>query len=260
MFQVYPEDRGQNYSVKLANKLAGLIDVTPGVGAPVAAPAGGGRGAAARAPGGGADLVERAALVHDIGALGVSTGIWDKPGPWSAAERERVRTHPYLTERVLARPPQLAAIGAVASLHHERLDGSGYPRRAERDRHPDDRPHRRRRRRVPRARGGSAASARAPAKGVRVGPAGRVPGRPARRRCGARRARRRGSEVHRRPSLPAGLTAREVEVLEPAGPRPFQQADRPRARHLAPHGGNPRRAHLRQDRRVDAAVRLRSTR
>ena len=42
MFQVYPEDRGQNYSVKLANKLAGLIDVTPGVGAPAAAPAGAG--------------------------------------------------------------------------------------------------------------------------------------------------------------------------------------------------------------------------
>jgi protoporphyrinogen oxidase len=42
MFQVYPEDRGQNYSVKLANKLAGLIDVTPGVGAPAATPAGAG--------------------------------------------------------------------------------------------------------------------------------------------------------------------------------------------------------------------------
>src|SRR6185437_6162603 len=71
---------------------------------------------------------ERAGLVHDIGALGVSTGIWDRRTPWTAADRERVRTHPYLTERVLARPARLAAIGAVASLHHERLDGSGYPR------------------------------------------------------------------------------------------------------------------------------------
>jgi HD-GYP domain-containing protein (c-di-GMP phosphodiesterase class II) len=73
-------------------------------------------------------LVERAALVHDIGAIGVSAGIWDKPGPLSAAERERVRRHPYLTERTLARPPRLAEIGAVAALHHERVDGSGYPR------------------------------------------------------------------------------------------------------------------------------------
>jgi HD-GYP domain-containing protein (c-di-GMP phosphodiesterase class II) len=39
-----------------------------------------------------------------------------------------VRTHPYLTERVLARPARLAEIGAIAALHHERIDGSGYPR------------------------------------------------------------------------------------------------------------------------------------
>ncbi|HEY3831543.1 MAG TPA: HD domain-containing phosphohydrolase [Acidimicrobiia bacterium] len=72
-------------------------------------------------------LVERAALVHDIGVLGVSSSIWDRRTPWTAADRERVRTHPYLTERVLARPEDLAAIGSVAALHHERLDGSGYP-------------------------------------------------------------------------------------------------------------------------------------
>jgi HD-GYP domain-containing protein (c-di-GMP phosphodiesterase class II) len=54
--------------------------------------------------------------------------VWDKAGPLSPAERERVRTHPYLTERILSRPPRLAAIGAIAALHHERLDGSGYPR------------------------------------------------------------------------------------------------------------------------------------
>ncbi len=94
-------------------------------------PAGGGAAQLLGLPEEERTLVERAALVHDIGALGVSTGIWDKAGPWSAAERERVRIHPYLTERVLARPPQLAAIGAVASLHHERLDGSGYPRGSE---------------------------------------------------------------------------------------------------------------------------------
>jgi HD-GYP domain-containing protein (c-di-GMP phosphodiesterase class II) len=36
--------------------------------------------------------------------------------------------HPYYTERVLARPPALARLGTLASLHHERLDGSGYHR------------------------------------------------------------------------------------------------------------------------------------
>lgn len=72
--------------------------------------------------------VRRAALVHDIGTLGVPNSIWDKPSPLSPAEWERVRLHPYLAERTLARPKQLASIGALAALHHERLDGSGYPR------------------------------------------------------------------------------------------------------------------------------------
>ncbi len=72
--------------------------------------------------------VRRAALVHDIGALGVPSSIWDKPSPLSPAEWERVRLHPYLVERTLARPKQLASFAAVAALHHERLDGSGYPR------------------------------------------------------------------------------------------------------------------------------------
>ena len=77
-----------------------------------------------------ADVVtlHRAALLHDIGRTGVSTSIWDKPGPLSEREWERVRMHPYYTERILARPPALARLGALAGLHHERLDGSGYHR------------------------------------------------------------------------------------------------------------------------------------
>ncbi|TMK64273.1 MAG: HD domain-containing protein [Actinobacteria bacterium] len=72
--------------------------------------------------------VRRAALLHDLGRLGVSNAIWDKPGELTAAEAERVRLHPYLTERMLASSPALAALGATAAQHHERLDGSGYPR------------------------------------------------------------------------------------------------------------------------------------
>jgi DNA-binding CsgD family transcriptional regulator len=58
----------------------------------------------------------------------VSNSIWDKRGALSAAELERVRLHPYLTERMLASSAGLAPLGAIAVQHHERLDGSGYPR------------------------------------------------------------------------------------------------------------------------------------
>lgn len=72
--------------------------------------------------------VWRAGLLHDLGRVGVSTSIWDKPGPLSARDWERVRLHPYRTERILARPAALARLGALAACHHERLDGSGYHR------------------------------------------------------------------------------------------------------------------------------------
>jgi HD-GYP domain-containing protein (c-di-GMP phosphodiesterase class II) len=65
--------------------------------------------------------------VHDVGAIGVSAGILDKPGRLTAAERERIRTHPYLTARTFSKPAALAAIGKLAGMHHERMDGSGYP-------------------------------------------------------------------------------------------------------------------------------------
>jgi HD-GYP domain-containing protein (c-di-GMP phosphodiesterase class II) len=73
-------------------------------------------------------MLRRAGLVHDLGRLGVSNAIWDKPGVFTPAERERVRLHPYLTERVLSASGALAPVGALAAQHHERLDGSGYPR------------------------------------------------------------------------------------------------------------------------------------
>ncbi len=73
--------------------------------------------------------LKRAGLLHDVGRVAISAGIWGKPGPLSEKEWERVRMHPYYTERVLARPAMLARLGALAALHHERLDGSGYYRR-----------------------------------------------------------------------------------------------------------------------------------
>jgi HD-GYP domain-containing protein (c-di-GMP phosphodiesterase class II) len=78
----------------------------------------------------GADVVltRRAGLVHDIGGHGIPVTIWDKPGPLTTAERERVRMHTYYTERMLARPGWLAQLGRIAASHHERPDGSGYHR------------------------------------------------------------------------------------------------------------------------------------
>ena len=73
-------------------------------------------------------LLRRAALIHDVGRLGVSNAIWDKPGPLGAGEWERVRMHPYLTERMLHQSATLAPLAAIAVQHRERLDGSGYPR------------------------------------------------------------------------------------------------------------------------------------
>jgi HD-GYP domain-containing protein (c-di-GMP phosphodiesterase class II) len=77
-----------------------------------------------------ADLsrLRRAAFVHDIGRLGVSNTIWDKPAGLTRSELERVRLHPYLTERMLSFSAGLAPLGTIAAQHHERLDGSGYPR------------------------------------------------------------------------------------------------------------------------------------
>lgn len=72
--------------------------------------------------------LRRAAYLHDLGTASVSVNVWEKAGPLSADEWERVRLHPYYTERVLMRAPALAPLGRIAALHHEYLDGSGYHR------------------------------------------------------------------------------------------------------------------------------------
>lgn len=72
--------------------------------------------------------VRRAGWLHDVGVIGVSSTVWTETGTWTMGQRERARTHPYLTERMLARTPTLRRIGQCAALHHERLDGSGYPK------------------------------------------------------------------------------------------------------------------------------------
>jgi HD-GYP domain-containing protein (c-di-GMP phosphodiesterase class II) len=79
---------------------------------------------------GAADVLglRRAGLLHDLGRVAVPAGLWQKPGPLTADEWERVRLHAYHTERVLSRAPELAGIAVSCGRHHERLDGSGYHR------------------------------------------------------------------------------------------------------------------------------------
>jgi len=157
--------------------------------------------------------LRRAGLVHDFGRLGVSNSIWDKRGPLGAGEWERVRMHPYLTERMLHQSDALAPLGRIAVQHRERLDGSGYPRGlagSAISRHArivgaadayqamrEPRPHR-----PARPAGEAAAELRADVR------AGRLDGDVAEAVL-----RAAGHRVRRRREGPAGLTAREVEVL-----------------------------------------------
>jgi HD-GYP domain-containing protein (c-di-GMP phosphodiesterase class II) len=73
------------------------------------------------------EVLRRAGLVHDLGRLGVSNAIWDSRSQLGSGQWERIRMYPYLTERILRQSASLAPLGRVASLHRERLDGSGYP-------------------------------------------------------------------------------------------------------------------------------------
>jgi HD-GYP domain-containing protein (c-di-GMP phosphodiesterase class II) len=71
--------------------------------------------------------IRRAALLHDVGKLGVSNRILDKPASLTAAEFAVVREHPVIGERILERAPGFASLAPLAGAHHERLDGGGYP-------------------------------------------------------------------------------------------------------------------------------------
>src|SRR5204863_8688996 len=78
-------------------------------------------------------MLRRAALVHDFGTTVVPNSIWDKPGPLTRSEFDRVELHPMLTEQMLRRSPALAVLNDVACAHHEKCDGSGYHKRLRAD-------------------------------------------------------------------------------------------------------------------------------
>jgi HD-GYP domain-containing protein (c-di-GMP phosphodiesterase class II) len=70
----------------------------------------------------------RAALLHDIGKLAISSRILDKPDKLTDEEFRAIQTHPVHTLRIRERAPCFAALADLAANHHEKLDGSGYPR------------------------------------------------------------------------------------------------------------------------------------
>jgi HD-GYP domain-containing protein (c-di-GMP phosphodiesterase class II) len=72
--------------------------------------------------------VKRAALFHDLGRVGIPNGVWEKPRPLSASDWERVRLHPYYSERILSRSTALEHLAPAAGMHHERQDATGYHR------------------------------------------------------------------------------------------------------------------------------------
>jgi HD-GYP domain-containing protein (c-di-GMP phosphodiesterase class II) len=157
--------------------------------------------------------LRHAGLLHDLGRTGVPNTVWDKPGPLTELERERVELHAYYTDRMLRRVPALGGAAAIAALAHERLDGSGYHRGLSAAAIPvaarllaaadgyhamtEPRPHR-----PARPPADAALQLRTEARAGRLDPAAVE----AVLACAGHRARRPAGG-------PAGLTAREVEVL-----------------------------------------------
>jgi len=71
---------------------------------------------------------QRGALLHDIGKMGIPNSILLKPGPLTEAEWEIMRMHPVYAYRLIAPIPYLAKALTIPYCHHEKWDGSGYPR------------------------------------------------------------------------------------------------------------------------------------
>ncbi len=73
------------------------------------------------------EMLEIAALLHDIGKLRIPDDVLDKPGPLTSEERAVIKRHSYYGYQILSRIEGLDRIATWAGAHHERMDGEGYP-------------------------------------------------------------------------------------------------------------------------------------
>jgi putative nucleotidyltransferase with HDIG domain len=71
--------------------------------------------------------LRRAAMLHDIGKLGVSSRILEKPGKLDESEWREMRDHAAMTAEILSRIGVMRDMAMIAAAHHEKLDGTGYP-------------------------------------------------------------------------------------------------------------------------------------
>lgn len=74
-------------------------------------------------------VLRRAALLHDVGKLGISNTILDKPTRLTDEELETVKAHPGMGAEILGHIDAFREVALLAAEHHEKLDGSGYPGR-----------------------------------------------------------------------------------------------------------------------------------
>ncbi|MCA9403416.1 MAG: HD domain-containing protein [Candidatus Omnitrophica bacterium] len=82
--------------------------------------------------------LKRAALLHDLGRLGISNAILDKPVAITKTEHEMTQKHAVWSEEILGRISIFRQLAVVAGAHHERLDGLGYPNGKKKDDIPGD--------------------------------------------------------------------------------------------------------------------------
>ena len=73
------------------------------------------------------DLAYLCGLVHDIGKIGLSPGLLEKPGALTLDERRQMQEHSAIGERILAHVDEYSEIARIVRHHHERIDGQGYP-------------------------------------------------------------------------------------------------------------------------------------
>jgi putative nucleotidyltransferase with HDIG domain len=75
------------------------------------------------------EAIEAAALLHDIGKLGIADRLLDKPGPLTPDEYEQVKQHPVIGADILSAVPFPGPLALIVRHHHENWDGTGYPDR-----------------------------------------------------------------------------------------------------------------------------------